>query len=275
MHSKIIALIFFFCFLGNIPASGTEYATPVAPFIWWSAGEARRLADGRIERVLTLTASPTTVIEQAEVWLRVVTPGFSRAAWHKGYWQSSEPYTLMVQSGEYTTVDIFARAGIEGKSYFAQIRVILGLATETGKEGEGLGEGPNWPEFSVRSNGEAYWPQTGHEFSLKLANAKAGSHLEVWSGQGELLDRIQCSEDVYMYTAPHDPALNRAGPAAAKPLIFVLRTDAGGAASFTQMVHRSRYAFWDKKAGLTVFAASFLCFGLAVGLIRRRERPCC
>ena len=249
-------------------------------FIWWSQDAGKRLPDGGFEQVLTLEASPMITIEKPEAWLRITTmSAFNQGTrernifWYKSNWSSSAPWTLIIHSSGYATADVFACVEIEGKPYFAQTRFILyGQAGENEKDRED--QGPGWPEFTVRSNGEFYWPQTGHEFTLSLSNEITGDFLEVCNGQGKLLDEVHNSGGVYKYTAPHDPELNRAGVTAAKPLIFVAGIDEGGTATFTQMVHRSRYAFWSIKAGLTVFAAALLLSGLTVMLFRRRTRPC-
>ena len=266
-----------------------------APFIWWSLGASSRLADGRFEQILTLEVSPDVTIDSPEAWLRIRTQtGFSqsgrsgRTFWYKCSLSSAQPWTLVIQSGEYASADVFARAEIEGCPLFAQTRIVLyGQGGETEKDREESEEGPAWPEFTVRSSGESYWPQTGHEFSLRINGETNGRPLEVHSGPVELaaktvhnslpvlLDTVLQTGDVYKYVAPHDPALNRAGVTAAKPLIFTARIAEGGTASFTQIVHRSRYAFWNKKAGLAVAAGSFLFSGLGVIISRRKRKlPC-
>jgi len=141
---------------------------------------------------------------------------------------------------------------------------------------EGRAEALSQPEFQVSSNGEFYWPQTGHEFTLALEGLEtAEGGLEVWSGQGELLDRAKAAAGVFNYTPAHDPALDRAGYKAEKPLVFVARSPEGGSASFTLVVRRSRLAGLNLEAGLAVFTAAFLFSGLGVGLKRLKERPCC
>jgi hypothetical protein len=277
MRYYSITIIFFMWLSGGnvcaaLEATGSDY-----PFIWWSLGKAERLTDGRMEQALTLLASSVTAIEQPEAWLQVRVPRSSKEAWFKGQWSPSEPCTLVVRSNEYATVDVFAKAEIGGRLCFAQTRLVLygqGNVTET--KWEAYSEGPDWPEFTVSSRGESsYWPQTGHEFSLNLSGGNVDGNLEIWSGQGKLMDEIQPSGDGYKYIPPHDPELNRVSSSAAKPLIFVQQLDEGGSASFTQVVHRSRYGLWDKSTGMTLFAATFLVSALTIWLLRRKARPCC
>jgi hypothetical protein len=90
-----------------------------------------------------------------------------------------------------------------------------------------------------------------------------------------MLAAVQALGEGYKYTPPHDPELNRLELTESKPLIFVQRLNNGGAASYTQLVHRSRDAFWNLKAGIAILVASLLATGLAVGIIRRKERSCC
>jgi iron complex transport system substrate-binding protein len=278
-------------FIGFLGGGAITNAPPEAPFIWWSVGEQGRLPDGRTEQVLTLMALHDSEIERpeawmrirppritpvSETWVRVTTDDISQVGWFRGSWSPSAPHTLVVQSSEYAMADIFARAEIQGRACFAQTRLMLyGMGGASEKENEGFGEGPAYPEFRVRSSGSVYWPQTGDEFTFTIDGTKANGDLEVWSSLGERAEAVRALGDEYKYTPPHDPALNRQELTVSKPLIFVLRLEGGGSASFTQLVHRSRDAFWNIKAGLAILSASCLASGLAVGLIRRKARTCC
>ena len=267
-----MAIVFLIWLLNGVPCFASVSAAD-SPFVWWRPGEGRRLTDGRFEQVITLEVSTMFAVEQPEVWLRIRTGGGRK--WQKGNWSSSDPWTIVVRAGEYAVVDAFACAAIEGRPYFAQTSFILyGQAKDAKNDRADFSEGPNWPEFNVRSNAEFYWPQTGHEFSVRFSGEEVNGLLEIHSGQGGLLDTVQASENGYTYTPPQDPALNRHGPTAAKPVVFVARTGEGGAASFTQMVHRSRFGAWNKKAGITVFTASVLLSALAVWLARKRFKAC-
>jgi len=273
------------------PANDVQDVSPAEPFIWWSVGEAGRLPDGRTEQALTLMASPDSKIEKpeawirirapkitpiSETWVRVTTGSISKAGWFMGQWSLSAPYVLAVQSSEYATADVFARAEINGRAYFAQTRLMLyGMGGANEKEDEGTNEVPDCPEFRVLSSGSFYWPQTGDEFTFNFVGKKANDVLEVWGSNGDMLAAVQASGEDYKYVPPHDPALNGLELGASKPLIFVQRLNGGGAASYTQLVHRSRDAFWNLKAGLAILAASLLATGLTVGIIRRKGRPCC
>jgi len=282
VRGKTITVFFLLWLSGGGLASAQKGTAEAVPFIWWSEGVAVRLISGRVEQVLTLEVSPAVAMEKPEAWLRTRISKFDRlertvrtgeSVWSKGDWSSCEPYTLVVQSGVNVTVDVFARAEIEGRPYFAQTRIILyGRSGETEENRDD--EAPDLPEFTVRSNGESYWPQTGHEFTFDFKGEKTDSPLEVRGGRGELLDEIQSSEAVYKYTAPHDPDLNLAGRAAFKPLIFVFQINGGGTASYTQIVHRPRHGYRNMKAGLGVLTASFLLAGLAVAAWRKRGLQC-
>jgi len=263
----MVAIFFLIQFLGSVPCFASEDTE--APFIWLVPGDGVRLPDGRMEQAVTLEAASALAVEQPEVWLRIRKGGGGEAVWRRGEWSSAAPWTLIVQSGEYATADVFAGAEIEGRPHFAQTRLILyGQGGETEGD-EGSGEGPHWPVFTVRSNGESYWPQTGHEFSVSFSGEEGG-YMEVRNGRGELMDEARHSGEGYTYTPAHDPALNRAGTTASKPLLFVVRINEGGSASYTQIVHRSRFAGMNKQAGLCVFAAAFALSGLTVILARRR-----
>ena len=290
--------IFVNIFILWLAGGGLAYASET-PYIWWSVGAAGRLADGRFEQILTLRVSPGTapgeLVEIPEVWLRLRTQArFNQAdsvgqfSWRKCSLPSSQPWTLIIRSGEYATADVFARAETGGAPLFAQTRIILyGQGGEAEQEQEAYSEGPAWPEFALRSGGESYWPQTGHEFTLRFSGETGGSPLVVFGGSvelaakaiqtapPELLDTVVYSNGVYRYTVPHDPALNRAGVTAAKPLIFVARPVEGGTASCTQIVHRSRYAFWNKETGLAVLAGACMLSSVVVITARKKRKlPC-
>jgi hypothetical protein len=279
--SKSIAAIFWLFATGLCSAQEAPEQRP-SPFIWWSAGAAERLTDGSTEQTLTLLTSPVTAIEQPDAWLRVRTAKSSQPLWFKNQRSLSEPCTLVVRSNGYATVDVFARAEIGGQPCFAQTRLTLyGQGTESRTKREAYSEGPGWPEFTVSAKGESsYWPQTGHEFSLSLSNPDATENdvignMEIWNAQGVQMDTVPPSGDGYKYIPPHDPALNRAGTSASKPLVFLVRLNEGGSASYTQIVHRSRYGLWDKDAGMALFGAAIFASGAAACLLSRKGRPCC
>ena len=281
MPWKATALVFFIWLSAGGPASASESVVPA--FIWWSPDPVKRLADGRASQVLTLKTSLPSSAIQPQAWLRVTplrrynqpdTPETAR--WLRGEWLSAEPWTMAAAAGEYVQADAFARAEIDGQAHFAQTRLLLyGQSRENGSGREALIQDPGPAEFQVSSDGEFYWPQTGHEFTFALRGLEAaGDGLEVRGGQGESLGRAEASAGAFKYTPAHDPALDRAGYAAEKQLVFVARDAAGGSASFTLVVHRSRRAGLNLPAGLAVFGSAFLCCALGAGLARLKERPC-
>ena len=288
MPWKATALFFFIWLSAGGPASAAESAdeegaASTSAFIWWSPDQVKRLADGRASQVLTLKTSPPSRAIQPQAWLRVIPlrrynqpDPPEKALWLRGEWLSTEPWILAAAAGEYAQVDAFARAEIDGQPHFAQTRLLLyGQSRENESGPEAQVQNPGPAEFQVSSNGEFYWPQTGHEFTFALQGLEAaGGGLEVRDGLGELLDRAKTSEGAFKYTPAHDRALDRAGYAAAKTLVFVARDAAGDSASFTLVVHRSRLAGLNLPAGLAVFAAAFSLCGLGVGLARLRGRPC-
>jgi len=275
------AIFIFICF-GSFSFASESSAETAPHFIWWSPAPSARTFDGRESLVLTLEASPNFNPDKPpEAWLRVTPqrrfnqPGEpAKAHWRQGEWSSIEPWTLAVQAGEYVRVEAFARAEIAGRPHYAQTRLLLyGQSGEDGSVPGDLAAPPNRPKFQVSSSGELYWPQTGHAFVFTLDGLETGE-LEVWNGQGELLDQARDLAGVFKYTPAHDPALNRAGIRAGKPLIFVARNSDGDSASYTLVVHRSRWAGFNLRAGLAVFTTAFLLSGLGVGLTRLKVRPC-
>jgi len=243
-----------------------------------------RLADGRVSQILTLKASPNSRLARPEAWLRETPlrrfnqPGEQKKTrWRKGEWASIEPWTLVIQADEYIKLDVFTKAEIEGRSHFAQTTHLLyGHSDKKGTDRGDLSDVPNLAEFQISSNREFYWPQTGHEFTFTLKGLDTtSSGLEVWSSQGELLDRPELLAGVFKYTPTHDPTLDRAGYKAWKPLIFVARNHEDNTTSFTLMVHRSRLAGLNKGAGLAIFTTALVLCSLVVGLARlKKVLPC-
>lgn len=264
--------------LGSVPEG---FALETRSFIWWAAAPAERLADGTARQLLTLTALPGSTLESQEVFFRL-TPlkRFNQAGeakearWFKGEWRPDEALTMELRAGEYVRAEVFAKAVIDGREHFAQTTLML-----FGQSGQDFpvalkAEKPDWPEFSVAVGGAIYWPQTGHEFSVEFQRAEPATKLEVVSAQGEILAELAASSGLFKYTPPRDPALDQAGYAASKPLIFLARDMRGGSASFAIAIHRSRVAGLDEKSGLMIFAAAFLLTALLAAWARRKAAPC-
>ncbi|MCL1855995.1 MAG: hypothetical protein FWF86_09705, partial [Clostridia bacterium] len=86
--TKSAAVIFCLLLSGGSPGFASAGTMSAVPCIWWSVGTPKSLNGGRAEQTLTLTASPTNVIERPEVWLRIMTPDASPDGWYKGDWSS-------------------------------------------------------------------------------------------------------------------------------------------------------------------------------------------
>jgi hypothetical protein len=262
---------------------GLEAAGPAAgqeAFIHWSAAPLERLADGRIKAVLTLESSsplenPAAYCRRARLG-RFDGPGDPEdAEIHALEWEA-DGRRLVILGGEYARITVFARAEIQGRPHYAQTAFNLYGRAGAGEapEPSRLSQAPDWPEFLVGSDGPLYWPQTGQTFTLQLkGDQNAAARLAVWDG-GRRVAELLPGAAGFQYQPAHDSALDRAGDAASKPLVFVLPIDNGGLASFTLFVHRSRSAGRDLPAGLGLFSAAAAVSGALVWLARRRRRPC-
>jgi hypothetical protein len=271
------------CALALAGPAGQEAFGPPGPagevFIHWSAAPPERLADGRIKVVLTLESSGSPLENLAAYCRRANLgrfdgPGGSEdAEIHALEWEA-DGRRLVILSGEYARITVFARAEIKGRPLYAQTafnlygRAKAGEAPEPGR----LSYAPDWPEFLVGSDGPLYWPQIGQTFTFQLKGNQA-ERLAVWDG-GRRVAELAPGAAGFQYQPEPDPALDRAGDAASKPLVFVSPGGDGGSASFTLFVHRSRLAGRDLPAGLGIFAAAAAVSGALVWLARRRRRPC-
>lgn len=183
---------------------------------------------------------------------------------------------LVLNIGESAKVDVFAKAEIHGRSCFAQTTLyVFGRGETDDTAAVRLAEPPIWPEFKITSDGEFYWPQTGQEFTLRLSgfySSPADENLTVWdNGFATELTPVGSH---FAYRPKRDPALDRAGAAAFKTLVFVARNGSGGSASFTLPVHRSRRDGSHLAAGVGLFGVGAAVAGLAVWATRRRFAPC-
>jgi hypothetical protein len=250
-------------------------------FIYWSAAPPERLADGRIKVVLTLESSGSPLEKPAAYCRRVRLGRFDGpggpedAEIHTLEWES-DGRRLVILSGEYARITVFARAEIMGRPLYAQTafnlygRAGAGEAPEPGRRAYA----PDWPEFLVGSDGPLYWPQIGQTFTFQLKGGQSpAASLAVWDG-GRRVAELAPGAAGFQYQPGPDPSLDRAGDAASKPLVFVSPSGDGGSASFTLFVHRSRLAGRDLPAGLGIFAAAAAVSAALVGLARRRRRPC-
>ena len=246
-------------------------------FLHWSAAPVERLADGRVKAVLTLEGPG----ENSAAYYRLDKLGSFNgseapleAEIHGLDWEA-EGRRVVILSGEYGRVTVFARAEFQGRPLYAQTAFNLYGRSKTSPEANPLAQAPDWPEFLVGSDGPLYWPQTGQIFNFQLKSGldAEAARLAVWDG-GRLAAELAPGAAGFQYQPEPDPALDRAGDAAYKTLVFVLPLGDGGLASFTLFVHRSRQAGRDLPAGLRILAAAVLVSGALVGLARRRFRPC-
>jgi hypothetical protein len=262
----------------------SSLAAPAGPsdqetFIHWSAAPVERLADGRVKAVLTLESCGIPLENPAAYYRKASLGRFDGptapedAEIHGLNWER-DGLKLVILSGEYARITVFARAEAEGRPLYAQTAFNLYGRSEADAAplDSRLPQAPDWPEFLVGSDGPLYWPQTGQTFTFQLKGGEKENRLAVWDGRR--VAELDPGAAGFQYQPEHDPALDRAGDAASKPLVFVLPYGDGGSASFTLFVHRSRQAGRDLPAGLGLFAAAVTVGGALVWRARRRYSPC-
>jgi hypothetical protein len=266
--------------LSSLAAAGSS---DQEAFIHWSAAPVERLASGRVRAVLTLESYGIT-LENPAAYYRLDRLGrFDGPAAPKDSeihgldWErDTDGLKLVILSGEYARITVFARAETEGRPFYAQTAFNLYGRSEADAApvASRLSQAPDWPEFLVGSDGPLYWPQTGQTFTLQLKGSEHGARkLAVWD-KGRRLTELTPGAAGFQYQPEHDRTLDHAGDAASKPLVFVLPGDNGGSTSFTLFVHRSRLAGRNLSAGLGLFATAVMVGGALVWRARRRFSPC-
>ena len=284
-HVPILMAFLQLLLVNPLAAAERPGQTEAETFMQWSSYSVERLADGQVRLILTLESSrPELHLDNPTAFYRLAKPARwdEPAAPGEGEiyaldWERPDELKLVLLSGEFGRATVFARAEIEGRLHYAQTAFNLYGRSRAGARPEPLSlslpQTPGWPEFSISSEAPLYWPQTGQEFTLKLKGDSIAKNLVVWDGPRRAAE-LEPVETGFKYWPEHDPGLDRAGPRASKPLVFVAPINGGGSVSFTLFVHRSRRAGLNMPAGLGVFAAGFLATGIPVCLTRRRFRIC-
>jgi hypothetical protein len=269
----------FFLIAGAATADPGREVVPA--YAWWRLGESRRLPDGRVRRDLELIPPRTgaeTETVQAFLRLAPLTPpgGGKRtaeAAWRR--LALSRPirgaFPCSIEAGGFFRAEIWAKLETSAGEFWAATAFNLyGQAADPVLEGEIAGEPEGLPRLSLTSDGEDYWPQTGHNFRLvpEWPEAERPESVKVLDSEGQLLTTpVRDSDGGFGYRPPHDSALDRAGDLAWKHIVFLLERK-GVPIGFTLEVHRSRHGRDNLGAGLAVMSVSLAATAF---LFRRRK----
>ena len=266
-----------FLLASSLAAEPESSAPPTAPYAWWRPGTARRLEGGWVAQPLSLRVAEASVAAgDVEVTLRtrrMGPPAEGDNAPAESWWRleafpeapfSGNVFAVEAIGGAGFRVTAWARVRLGGLDHWAITDFLLyGDAPEPVLRGA-AGTEPflDPPAFTWKSDGAAYWPQTGEWFRLRPAVEFADQldTLSVFDESGQLLASPARGEDGHFaYRPEHDPALDQAGDAASKPLVFVARApDDRHSVSFALSVHRSRRASLRLGPGLSILTGAFL-----------------
>ena len=121
-----------------------------------------------------------------------------------------------------------------------------------------------------------YWPQTGQCFTFRLHPNVPTNGIElsvVENGRLRTLDTDEKSG--FSYTPSHDEQLRNGDVKASRQDTIIARLTNGSdiyKISYTLLLHRSRTAFLDQKAGVAVFLASASFVGIWIAIKRKRSK---
>ena len=283
-----VILPFFLLFPTAGGAEAESTARQERFYLWWHPGVARRVEGGWIRQPLMLRMTGPSIPEgSVDVFIRTTPMGrFGGDGSDEPpplWWrveaaaESEQAYSVDIIGGASFRVVVFGRTRVDDTEHWAVAHFNLygGAVDPAIRDGIVLEAPPTPPAFGLTSDGEGYWPQTGHCFTLRpdWPGMEALAAMTVHDEYGRELARLpRTAEGGFAYRPPHDKALDRAGDIAAKPFIFVADAPGGiGTISYTLAVHRSRWANYRLIPGLGVLAGSMAATGVFVWRRRRGD----
>jgi len=121
-----------------------------------------------------------------------------------------------------------------------------------------------------------YWPQTGQCFTFRLKSNDPANGIELFVMENGRLKALETDEKKgFSYTPAHDERLRTGNITAARQDTIIARITNGDditKISYTMLLHRSRTAFLDQKAGFAVFLASAFLIGIWIAIKRKRSK---
>ena len=132
------------------------------------------------------------------------------------------------------------------------------------------------PPLHLRPDYGHYWMQTGatYAFAYNGPNPTAAT-VRVLENRRQIDSLVPAVSGDFVYTPPHDPRLDRAGPDAGKPTVLLVHAAEGERqcrSAYTLLLHRTRHGHLRLWPGLALFGITTAAIGLIVSH-QRRHRP--
>ncbi|GHU34334.1 hypothetical protein AGMMS50256_27820 [Betaproteobacteria bacterium] len=191
---------------------------------------------------------------------------------------NENPSILDFYSGQYENIEVWAKAKINGKTYFSGT-VFNNYArgekdnphsksSKTSKVSEAVSSMPQWPILGISRYPNFYYVQTGQSITLESSGFSPET-VRVYQDKKSVAV-IHNQEGQFQYTPPHDAELSKLKFSDYKDLVFIADLPSNaGQVSFYLPLHRSYRGQTDLKGGLMVLAGSIL---LALGWVVLKNR---
>jgi hypothetical protein len=184
---------------------------------------------------------------------------------------NESPSILDFHSGQAENIEVWARAEINGKTYFSgTIFNNYGHGEKShpnSEDSEAVSSMPEWPVLGILHL-NFYYAQTGQSIRLESSGFSPEA-LSVYQDKISVAV-IPNQAGQFQYTPPHDPELSRLKFSAYKDLVFVANLPSdGGQTSFYLPLYRAYRGQTDLKSSVIVLLGSIL---LSLGWVFLKNR---
>jgi hypothetical protein len=172
---------------------------------------------------------------------------------------------------------LFALGGLKNRYYIAQAD-FPGFGNSKVKVEKKPAKTPKepMPSIDLVSPKFNYWPQTGQCFTFRLQPNIPSNDIELFVLEKGRLRALEPAEKRgFSYVPSHDKQLRSGNVAAGRQDTIIVRITNGNEIykiSYAMLLHRSRTAFLDQKAGFAVFLTPALLFAAWVAIKRKRSK---
>jgi hypothetical protein len=193
------------------------------------------------------------------------------------YEATVENQRVAITSDKASFFRLFAFGGLKNRYYVAQAD-FPGFGNSEVKIEKKPAAAPmgSTPLIDLVSPKFNYWPQTGQRFTFRLQPNVPPNNIELFVLENGRLRPLEPGEKRGFSNVPsHDKQLRNVNVAAGRQDIIIVRITNGNdiyKISYAMLLHRSRTAFLDHKAGFAVFLAFTLFFATWVAIKRKRSK---
>ncbi len=275
------ALILFFL----LTAFGAHSAQ-AHDFMWWKLEEQKKEESGSmISRFSLNMPNEDSNPESLEVfvllrpWQRKNGERFHGAleVYHQNLKSEGGSFNLEWTSMRAETINLWAKAIIDGKNFYAQAQVnAYGKDEESlDKKKQKFDEPPSWPGLVILEETKIYRVQTGKALNFLLNSPTLRPEADtIFNGTEKTSLPIKNKNNggPFSYTPPHDKELAQASYAARKDLLLIMRlANDGSMLSFYLPLYRSYYGNSSTAGGLLTLVGGAIVAGLVMLAAKRRR----